>query len=88
MPLLFELPGCQIAEGRVDAFDVVDVVEETGDLPKGVGEVLVLGEIHLLFFDGAHETFGVAVFARLADRRHAEGDVQALQAFDIGGGRP
>src|ERR1700681_1490424 len=61
-PLLLELAGRRVPQGGVNAFDVVNVVEETCDLPLSVGEVLVLGEIHLLFFDGADETFGVTVF--------------------------
>src|SRR6267143_4439247 len=51
-PLLLELPRREVAQRRVNALDVVNVVEEAGDLPEGVGEVLVVGEVHLLFFDG------------------------------------
>jgi len=39
------------------------------------------------FLDGAHEAFGITIFARLADGRHAELNVEGLQADDIGGGR-
>jgi hypothetical protein len=45
----------------VNAFDVVDVVEEAAEVPLGVGEVLVVRQVHLLFFDGADDAFGVAV---------------------------
>jgi hypothetical protein len=47
-PLLLELARRQVAECRVDAFDVVDVVEEAAQLPRSVGEVVVFGEVHLL----------------------------------------
>src|SRR4029077_2118774 len=85
-PLVFELPGRQVAQGRVDTFAVVDIVEETSDLPVGVGEVVVVGQVHLLFFDGANQAFGVAIFAWFADRCHAEGDAESLQALDVVGG--
>src|ERR1043166_925725 len=85
MPLLLELGGRQVAERGVDAFDVVDVVEEAGHLRLGVVEVTVIGEVHLLFFDGADQTFGEAVLAGLADRRHAEFDAELLQALDVSG---
>lgn len=86
MPLRLELLGRQVAKRRVDALDVVDRVDEVPDLLAGLGEVLVVGEIDLLFFDGAHEAFGVTVLAWLADRGHAESDAEFLQALDIHGG--
>src|SRR5688572_13341615 len=72
-PLLLEFAWRQVAERRVDAFDVVDVIEKAGELPLGIGEVVVLGEIHLLFFDGAHESLGIAVFTRLAESSPCSG---------------
>jgi hypothetical protein len=48
--LFLKLTRHQVAQCRVDAFDVVDVVEDTGDLPLSVGEVVVVGEINLLFY--------------------------------------
>ena len=45
----------------MDTLDVVDRVDEVPDLGAGLGEVLVVGEIDLLFLDGAHESFGIAV---------------------------
>ena len=38
-PLLLELHRRQVADRRVDAFDVVN--EKRGDVPQGVGEILV-----------------------------------------------
>jgi hypothetical protein len=64
--LLLELQRREIAQRRMDALDVVNVIEEAPDLPMGVREVVVLGEIDLLFFDGAHEAFGITVLARFA----------------------
>jgi hypothetical protein len=52
-PLLLELQRRQVAQRRVDAFDVVDIIEETPDLPMSVAEVVILGEIDLLFFERA-----------------------------------
>src|SRR5262249_54499399 len=81
-----ELLGREEAQGRVDAFDVVDVVEETHDLPLGVGEVAGVGQVDLLFFDGAHEAFGVTVLAGRADLCHAERAAELFEALDVGRG--
>lgn len=70
----------------MEAFDVVNVIKEPADVPVGVGKVLVVGKVHLLFFDGADEPPGVTVFLGLADSGHAELDAAFLQGLHIGAG--
>src|SRR5215471_3997790 len=50
-PLLLELGRRQVAQRRVDALAVVDVVEEPSQLPQRVGEVGVLRQRHLLLLE-------------------------------------
>lgn len=70
----------------MDAFDVVNIVEETRDLPACFGKVLVIGKIDLLLLDGSHQALGVTVLAGFADGGHAEDDAEAAEAVDIGRG--
>ncbi len=42
VPLLLEFGGCQIAQGRVNAFVHVNVLEKRGNLLIGIGEVLIV----------------------------------------------
>ena len=44
---------------------------EMPDLCVGVGKVLIVRKIHLLFFDGADDPFRIRVLGRLADLGHA-----------------
>ena len=68
----------------MDAFEVVDIVEEPRELPLCVGEIEVVGEIDLLFLDGSHELFGVSVFAGFADGGHAGFDAERRKAIHVG----
>jgi len=60
----------------VNAIDVVESVEEIQYLLSGVGEVAILVEVHLLFFNGSLEAFRGAVFTEFTSRRHAESYVE------------
>ncbi len=68
----------------MNAFDVVHVIKEAVDLATGIGEVVILGQIDLLFFVGAHELFRIPILPRLTDGGHAERHAEATQSFDVG----
>src|SRR3954454_9852673 len=81
-----ELGRREITQCRMNSFAVVDVVEESAELPASVREVAVLGKSDFLFFDGAHQPFDVPVLLRTADLGHAEDHPSFAQALDVGGG--
>ena len=74
VPGSFEFGRSEITQGRMNAFvpiDLLDPVASTGrcevpELGISVGEVLILEQIHLLFFDSADQTLGVSVLFGLA----------------------
>jgi len=64
-PLLLKLGRRQIAERRVDALLIVDLLDEASHMFLGFGYRAVFAQVDLLFFDGADEAFGVWVLSRL-----------------------
>ncbi len=79
-----ELCRGQVAQRRVDARVLVDIVQQAPDLRVGVGEVTVFGQRHLLLFDRRHESLGIAVLTRLTLLRHADVRADLIQARHIG----
>jgi len=69
----------------MDALAHVHVLQEPSDLTIGVTEVLVVRQIHGLLFDGADEPLNVSVSAGLADFRHADLELGALQELHVVG---
>jgi hypothetical protein len=63
----------------VDALGNVDVLNETADLGTCVGQIPVLGEVHLLFFDGTHEAFRMPILFGLAYGGHAQSDSMLVE---------
>jgi hypothetical protein len=68
----------------VDAFGHVHILKETTDLTGSIRKVLIVRQVHLLFFDGTHETLSIAVLFGFADRRHADLSVMFFQQVNIG----
>src|SRR5438309_2317179 len=85
-PLLLELCWRQVAQRRVNPFLVVHRVQEAAQLPVGVGEVLVLRQLHLFFLDGTHQPLGVTVLPWFAHGRHAELRPDTTEAVNVVGG--
>ncbi len=56
----------------MDAFMLIDLIDEAPDLGVGVGEVEIVGEINLLFFDSTDHALGKRVVFRLAGGRQAD----------------
>ena len=63
--------GEQIAQRRMDAFELEDVIEKASDLCMGIGEVAILGERHLLHLDGSHQSLDIAILAHSDTLREA-----------------
>jgi hypothetical protein len=80
----FELGWGQIAQRRMDALALVHVIQEVPDLRIGVGEVTILCERHLRFFDRAHQPLGIAILPGLALLRQADPRAELFQARYIG----
>jgi len=84
-PATGEFNGRQITESRVDAFAIIDIIQEAAQLLVRIGEVLIVRQIDLLFFDGANKPFGVRVLFGFADRGHADLHPQRLQPGHVVG---
>jgi hypothetical protein len=57
------------------AFNLID---KSSELPLRIDEVLILGVIHLLFFDDADEPFGSAILPDRTDLGHADLNATAM----------
>jgi hypothetical protein len=62
---------------------VIVLFDPTSDALLGLGEVLVLVEPHLLFFQAAMKLFDVAVALGMVVGRAPVRDAQSIQSFDI-----
>lgn len=82
-----ELRRGQVAERRMDALTLVDVVQEAPDLRVGVGKVAILRQGHLLFFDRPHQPLGIAVLPGFTLLGHTDPRAEFAQARHVGGGR-
>ena len=70
----------------MNALLVVDGVNEAADVGKRHFKRRVFVEINLLFFDGEHETFGIAILPGLAFVGHADLDIEAGQGIGVSWG--
>ncbi len=61
-----------VPEDHSDLLSSVQVVEEPPQLAIRIGEILILGQNDLLFFDGPHPALCLPILLRLSDRRHAD----------------
>jgi hypothetical protein len=52
----------------------------------GIGKVIILGQIHLLFSAGSPQAFGAPIFFRLSTASHTYADLTFLETSDILGG--
>ncbi len=84
LPGGLELCRRQRAQGRVNALALVDVIEELASVRIRIGEILVVGQIHLLLFAGAHQPLGVPVLAWLADLGHTDAHPELLKTRHVG----
>jgi len=67
----------------MDAFPIVDIFDETPNLRTGIRKVIILGQIHLLFFDGPHQSLGKTIFFGFPRGGHADLDVVLFEQIDI-----
>ena len=58
---------------------LIHLLDEAADLGVGVGEITVVRQVHLLFFDGAYQSLSVAVLPGFSFVGHADLDVMAAQ---------
>jgi hypothetical protein len=72
VPLPFKLYRRHIAQGCVDAFMLIHVVQEPAELLIGVGIAFILGQRHVLLFDRTDQPLSIAVLCGLTPRRHAD----------------
>ena len=97
-PAAGEFQRRQVTQCRVDAFAIVDVIQKAGQLLVGIGEVLIVRQIDLLFFDGADQPFGIRVlfgvlatpFIRAYFRRelamiHSAGTTKSTTIWSVNG---
>ena len=65
MPLGFELNRGQVFQGGVHALAHVHILQKLTDLLVGLIIVFVIGEVHLLFFDAAHQALRIPILGGL-----------------------
>ena len=84
-PLSLELDGCQIAECRVNALGLVHHVDEVPQIGARLADIGILVQLHLFFFDRAHDPLDVGIIGGRTLGRHTDLDPGGLQALHVAG---
>ena len=64
LPKVFKFGRGEIAEGGMNAFEPVDLVDELPDLVVGVVKIEIVGQVHLFIVDRADDPLGEGVLHR------------------------
>jgi hypothetical protein len=67
----------------VNPLAIVHAGQEGPELPPGLRVVVLLGQLHLLFFNRPHRPRGVPVLLRAPERRHTDQQVNMRQRVDV-----
>src|SRR5580704_17399404 len=78
-----ELGGWAVAQGRVQALLVVDLVDEGADAALSLLVIAVAPAIGLLGLERLHEALGLGVVVGIADPAHAGGNAVRLQRLGV-----
>ena len=69
----------QVTQSGVDTFVHLHLFQELLYLLVSIRIILIVRQVHLFFFDGAHQTFRIAILPRGPDICHTDSNVVLLQ---------
>jgi hypothetical protein len=85
-PLLFKLNVSDVAQGGMNAFVHMYLIEKLSRLSGRISVILILGQVNFLLFDPAHEPLGIAILPGSSDLGHTDEHSIISQTIDIGHG--
>src|SRR6266487_6608621 len=68
----------------MNALEHVDPIEKASQLSDRIRIIFILGQVHFLLFEGAHEPFGIAILPGRADLGNTDLDAGLPQSSQIG----
>ena len=81
--LALELDRGQVAERRVQAFLVVDLLQEHANARLGLGQMAIFGAVDLFVFQSFHKRFARGIVPGIRFPRHADADAVVLEQLRV-----